>query len=93
MIDNAISSHDEMRPIRARCTPDEVHVSLADGRSIATPLWSYPFLIGLSRAELNDIELMYEGIWWSAVDEGISIKSMFLGHKTPGAIPPSVAAE
>jgi len=29
----------------------------------------------------------------AGVDEGISIKSMFLGKKAPGAVPPSVAAE
>ena len=84
---------DEMRPIKAWCTPDKVHVSLSDGRSIATPLWWYPFLATLSDAERNDIELMYEGIWWPAADEGISVKSMFLGKKAPGAKPPSIAAE
>ncbi len=84
---------DAMRPIKAWCTQDEVHVTLADGRSIATPLWWYQFLTGLDRSELNDIELMYEGIWWPAVDEGLSVKSMFLGKKAPGATPPSVAAE
>ncbi|MEQ1951512.1 DUF2442 domain-containing protein [Mesorhizobium yinganensis] len=84
---------DEMRPVKAWCTGDEVHVSLADGRSIATPLWWYPFLGALNEAELNRIELMYEGIWWPAVDEGISVKSMFLGRKADGAVPPSVAAE
>jgi hypothetical protein len=78
---------DEMRPVKAWCTQAEVHVTLADGRTIATPLWWYPFL-----AALNDIELMYEGIWWPAVDEGISVKSMFLGRKASGAVPPSVAA-
>jgi len=83
---------DDMRPTRAWCTHDEVHVSLADGRSIAAPLWWYPFLAGLSQAELNDIELMYEGIWWPAVDEGISVKSMFLGTKAPGARQPQAAA-
>jgi hypothetical protein len=84
---------DEMRPVKAWCTDDEVHVALADGRTIVTPLWWYPFLSGLDRTARNDIELMYEGIWWPAVDEGISVKSMFLGRKAPGAVPPSVAAE
>jgi len=83
---------DEMRPIKAWCTQDEVHVGLADGRSIATPLWWYPFLAGLTQAQLNEIELMYEGIWWPAVDEGISVKSMFLGTKAPGAKRPQAAA-
>jgi hypothetical protein len=83
---------DEMRPIKAWCTQDEVHVGLADGRSIATPLWWYPFLGGMSQTDLNEIELMYEGIWWPAVDEGISVKSMFLGLKAPGAKRPRAAA-
>lgn len=83
---------EEMRPIKAWCTHGEVHVSLADGRSISTPLWWYPFLEGLDQHQLNDIELMYEGIWWTAVDEGISVKSMFLGAKAPGAKPPQAAA-
>jgi len=84
---------DEMRPIKAWCTAGEVHVTLADGRSIATPLWWYPFLSDLGQDQLNDIELMFEGIWWPSVDEGISVKSMFLGKKAPGAKPPSIAAE
>ncbi|MEZ5809976.1 MAG: DUF2442 domain-containing protein [Rhizobiaceae bacterium] len=83
---------DEMRPVKAWCTKGEVHVGLADGRAISAPLWWYPFLEGLDEAALNDIELMYEGIWWPSVDEGISIKSMFLGHKAPGAREPDRAA-
>lgn len=84
---------DKMRPVRAWCERDEVHVRLADGRTISAPLWWYPFLAGLDAASLNDVELMYEGIWWTAVDEGISVKSMFMGWKAPGAVRPSVAAE
>ncbi|MFB9951610.1 DUF2442 domain-containing protein [Rhizobium puerariae] len=81
-----------MRPVRAWCADSEVHVALADGRVIATPLWWYPFLSKLNDNQLNDIELMYEGIWWTAVDEGISVKSMFLGVKAPGAKAPEKVA-
>ncbi len=83
---------DEMRPAKAWCTAGELHVSLADGRTISAPLWWYPFLDALDHDALNDIELMYEGVWWPAVDEGISIKSMFLGVKAPGAKKPQKAA-
>jgi hypothetical protein len=83
---------EELRPVRAWCTNGEVHVGLADGRSISAPLWWYPFLAGLSDSELNDIELMFEGIWWPAVDEGLSVKSIFLGVKAPGAKQPQAAA-
>lgn len=83
---------DDMRPIKAWCTQHEVHVTLADGRTIAAPLWWYPFLAGLDQSERDDIELMYEGIWWPAADEGISVKSMFLGMKAPNAKQPKAAA-
>tara|TARA_B100000683_G_C12288930_1_gene473124 strand:- start:201 stop:476 length:276 start_codon:yes stop_codon:yes gene_type:complete len=83
---------EDMRPVKAWCTEGEVHVALADGRAISAPLWWYPFLNGLDLAGLNDIELMYEGIWWTRVDEGISVKSMFLGQKMPGAKEPERAA-
>ena len=83
---------EDMRPIEAWCTEKEVHVRLKDGREIATPLWWYPFLSSLTPKQLNEIELQFEGIWWEAVDEGISVKSMFLGWKAPGASAPSEAA-
>jgi hypothetical protein len=83
---------EDMRPVKAWCSADEVHVMLADGRTISTPLWWYPFLDGQDQTTLNDIELMYEGIWWPRVDEGISVKSMFLGVKAPGAKAPEKAA-
>lgn len=83
---------DEMRPVKAWCADGEVHVALADGRAISTPLWWYPFLNDLSHTQLNAIELMYEGIWWTAVDEGISVKSMFMGVKAPNAKKPQEAA-
>ena len=86
------SETEEMRPVKAWCTNDEVLVTLADGRTIAAPLWWYPFLSGLDEQDLNEIELVYEGIWWSRVDEGISVKSMFLGRKAPWAKTPEQAA-
>ena len=83
---------EELRPVKAWCTRDDVHVTLFDGRTISAPLWWYPFLQGLDEDQLNGIELMYEGIWWTAVDEGVSVKSMFLGRKARGAISPEKAA-
>jgi hypothetical protein len=81
---------DEMRPLKAWCMHGMVHATLPGGRPIATPLWPYPFLTGLSETELDDIEPMYDGVRWRAVDERIL---MFLGNKAPGAQPPSIAAE
>ncbi|MBZ5759615.1 DUF2442 domain-containing protein [Rhizobium sp. VS19-DR104.2] len=83
---------EDMRPIKAWCSADEVHVTLADGRTISAPLWWYPFLLDLDQSALNDIELMYEGVWWPEVDEGISVQSMFRGVKAPGAKAPQKVA-
>jgi hypothetical protein len=82
-----------MRPVSARCDDGFVYVALADGREIRAPLWWYPFLEAASQAQRTEIELMFEGVWWPAVDEGISVKSMLLGWKAPGAVSPPVAAE
>lgn len=83
---------DAMRPVKAWCDSGSVHVTLADGRTISAPLWWYPFLAGFDQNALDDIELMYEGIWWTRADEGISVKSMFMGEKARGAKAPEKAA-
>jgi Protein of unknown function (DUF2442) len=81
------------KPTEASSDGRRVIVSLIDGRTVATPLWWYPFLTGLTLDQLNKIELMEDGIWWEAVDEGISIKSMLMGLKMPNAKAPLIAAE
>jgi Protein of unknown function (DUF2442) len=80
-------------PVKAVCDGSHVSVTMADGRTVSTPLWWYPFLAGLTLEQLNNIELMHDGIWWEAVDEGISVKSMLHGLKMPNAIAPQIAAE
>ena len=83
---------EDMKPVAATCDGEFLYVTLADGRQIRTPLSWYPFLSGLDHDGLNEIELMYEGIWWIRIDEGISVKSMFLGEKARGATAPHKAA-
>lgn len=84
---------DGMRPVSARCQAGRVWVTLKDGRGISAPLAWYPFLSDLSEEQLNAIELMFDGIWWEHADEGVSIKSMFMGWKAPGGVDPSHAHE
>ncbi|MEM0900667.1 MAG: DUF2442 domain-containing protein [Pseudomonadota bacterium] len=83
---------EEMRPVEAWCSETEIHVRLKDGREIATPLWWHPFVAALNAQDRNEIELMHSGLWWEAADEGVSIKSMFMGWKSPGAVEPVKAA-
>lgn len=84
---------EEMRPVEARCDDRFLYVTLADGRQIRAPLWWYPFLARATASDQAEVELMFEGVWWPAMDEGISVKSILLGWKAPGAVEPSVAAE
>lgn len=84
---------EQTRPVAAWCDDSFVYATLADGRQIRAPMWWYPFLNAASPADRAEIELMFDGLWWPAMDEGISIKAMLLGWKAPGAIMPPVAAE
>jgi hypothetical protein len=80
------------RLVEAWCDPHHLHVVLADGRQVLAPLWWYPFLESTSPDDRANIELMFEGAWWPAMDEGVSVKSMLLGWKAPGARQPQQAA-
>ena len=84
---------EEMRPVAVRRDGAFVSAALAHGREIRTPLWWYPFLQTAAPAARAETELMFEGVWWPALDEGISVKSMLLGWNSPGAVEPAQAAE
>ena len=82
----------ELEPIAAECRDGRLYVTMKDGRGVSAPLEWYPFLRGSTPEQLNEIELHLSGIWWNHVDEGISIKSMFLGWKPPQGQTRHVAA-
>ncbi len=83
---------EEVRPVKAWCADDRVHVELKDGRTVSAPLWWYPFLEGSTDEQLNEMDLTFEGVWWEHVDEGVSVKGLLLGRKAPGAKQPQEAA-
>lgn len=84
---------DGTAPVAAWCDDGSLHVKLADGRQVATPLWWYPSLLHASHTERNNLELMYTGIHWPGLDEDLSIEGMLRGWKARDARPPAVAAE
>ncbi len=81
---------EDSRPVEANCDGESLTVTLADGRSVSTPLWWYPRLFKASPAARAHTELMPLGIHWPEIDEDISIASMLRGAKAPGALPPSL---
>jgi hypothetical protein len=80
-------------PTAAWCDDHSLHVKLADGREIATPLWWYPSLLRATHTQRNTMELMFTGIHWPDLDEDLSVEGMLKGWKARDARPPAVAAE
>ena len=81
---------EDSRPTAAHCDAESLTVTLADGRSVATPLWWYPRLLNASPAARARIELMPMGMHGLEIDEDISVASMLRGAKAPGARPPGL---
>jgi hypothetical protein len=79
------------RPVEAWCDLHDLHVRLADGRQVSTPLWWYPRLLRATPAQRNTVELMLDGVHWPEIDEDLSIDGMLNGRKAPGAVAPTVA--
>lgn len=58
--------------------PDEMTVSLADGRKLSVPLAWFPRLAKASPAELSNYELLGDGdgIHWPDLDEDLSVEGL-----------------
>lgn len=83
-----ITYPDSERPIEAWCDPHNLHVRLADGREIVTPLWWYPCLYSTSAIKRNTVELMIDGVHGPDIDEDLSVRGMLTGWKYPNAKAP-----
>jgi Protein of unknown function (DUF2442) len=71
----------DIRPVSVAFTTDELVVSLADGRRIATPLAWYPRLRNADPARREHFELMPMGVHWPELDEDLGIAGMLQGRK------------
>jgi hypothetical protein len=70
----------DIRPVSVAFTADELVVTLADGRKIATPLAWYPRLRDASVEAREKFELMAMGIHWPELDEDLGIAGMLRGR-------------
>jgi Protein of unknown function (DUF2442) len=70
----------DIRPVSVAFTADELVVTLADGRKIATPLAWYPRLRDANAAAREHFELMPMGIHWPDLDEDLGIAGMLRGR-------------
>lgn len=53
-------------------------VDLRDGRRLAVPVSWFDWLAKAPDAELGDFEIIEDGhgIWWNAIDEGLSVPGL-----------------
>jgi Protein of unknown function (DUF2442) len=70
----------DIRPVSVTFTADELVVSLADGRRIATPLAWYPRLRDADIVARENFELMAMGVHWPELDEDLGIAGMLRGR-------------
>jgi Protein of unknown function (DUF2442)/Domain of unknown function (DUF4160) len=70
----------DIRAVSVAFTADELVVTLADGRRIATPLAWYPRLRNASAAARGRFELMPMGVHWPELDEDLGIAGMLQGR-------------
>ena len=66
----------DLRPRAVEFTANELVVTLADGRKIATPLDWYPRLKAASAKQRANFEIMPMGIHWPDLDEDLGIAGM-----------------
>ena len=70
----------DIRPVSVAFTRDELVVTLADGRKIATPLAWYPRLQNANSTARERFELMPMGVHWPELDEDLGIAGMLRGR-------------
>ena len=71
------------QPVAVMIEGDHLHVTLADGRIISTPLAWYPFLQDATPEQLTEVDLWLDGVWWPQLDEGLSVEGMLKGRHAP----------
>jgi Protein of unknown function (DUF2442) len=70
----------DLRPRSIAFTREDLVVTLADGRKIATPLAWYPRLLNATPAQRENYEIMPMGIHWPDIDEDLGIAGMLRGR-------------
>lgn len=68
-----------IRPVSVTVDPEYLWVTLKDGRIIGTPLDWYPWLLGADDSARRSVELLPDGVYWVALDEGLEIEGMLQG--------------
>lgn len=78
---SSLITHLDRYPLAAMVEIDRqwLRVELRDGRKLSVPVSWFDWLSGANEAELADFEIIEDGqgIWWNAIDEGLSVPGLF----------------
>ncbi len=79
---NSLELKTEPYAQKVTCTQTELNVYLSDGRLISVPLVWFPRLFNASQQQLTNYEILGlgEGIYWSEIDEDISVRGLLAGN-------------
>lgn len=77
----SVSEDTTPAPVAVNVTDSDVIVTLADGRTISTPLVWYPTLLHATREQRHNVILGASGIHWPDIDEDLSVAGMLAGVK------------
>jgi|GEM_PF-262432 len=70
-------------PVNVEFHSGKVWVTLADGRTIGTPLAWHPFLMKATPQQRELVVLQIDGVWWPEFEDGLSIEGLLAGRKPP----------
>jgi len=78
---SVLVNESEPRATDVDVTDDELHVDLADGRKIITPLAWFPLLLHATADQRQEWELLGDGeiIHWPQIDEDLSVAGLLRG--------------
>lgn len=81
---------DDARTVGVRFDTEQMHVDLADGRTISVPLSWFPRLYHAQPSAREGWRLIGDGdgISWEALDEDISVRGLLPGRRAPEETPP-----
>jgi len=66
-------------PVAVEIRDTMLWVTLEDGRVIGTPVAWYPFLENAAPEQRHNIELKWDAVWWTDLEDGLSIEGMLFG--------------
>ena len=74
---------DRDRPTAVVFSDSQLHITLANGRTIGLPLENYPVLAQATAAQRTNVQLTFSGIYWPDLNLDIPLLMLLSGTSSP----------